>query len=353
MSHRASSGQGYRKGITVALAAALTPVLVADAEAARGDACEPIAFAGKSDGATASAAACTRAGTRGPRGPRGQRGATGARGLRGVRGATGARGTTGAQGVQGVQGAQGVDGVAGTQGATGAAGLQGVNGATGAPGATGADGTAGAPGATGATGAAGTPGATGATGADGATGAAGTPGATGATGADGATGAAGTPGATGATGADGATGATGATGPIGPEQFAEFFALAPPDNAATVSIGGAVDFPQDGPEDGNIQRLSQDAFVLPDIGVYRVSFVVPVSEAGQLQLTLDGTPLAYTLAGRATGTSQISGESLVQTTTANAVIQVVNFTSSSALTITPLAGGTAPVASTLIVEQLR
>ena len=335
MSHRASSGQGYRKGITVALAAALTPVLVADAEAARGDACEPIAFAGKSDGATASAAACTRAGTRGPRGPRGQRGATGARGLRGVRGATGARGTTGAQGVQGVQGAQGVDGVAGTQGATGAAGLQGVNGATGAPGATGADGTAGAPGATGATGAAGTPGATGATGADGATGAAGTPG------------------ATGATGADGATGATGATGPIGPEQFAEFFALAPPDNAATVSIGGAVDFPQDGPEDGNIQRLSQDAFVLPDIGVYRVSFVVPVSEAGQLQLTLDGTPLAYTLAGRATGTSQISGESLVQTTTANAVIQVVNFTSSSALTITPLAGGTAPVASTLIVEQLR
>ena len=329
MSHRASSGHGYRKGMTVALAAALTPVLVADAEAARGDACEPIAFAGKADGATASAAACTRAGTRGPRGPRGQRGATGARGLRGVRGATGARGTTGAQGVQGVQG---VDGVAGTQGATGAAGLQGVNGATGAPGATGADGAAGAPGATGAAGA---PGATGATG---------TAGAPGATGADG---------ATGATGADGATGATGATGPIGPAQFAEFFALAPPDNAATVSIGGAVDFPQDGPEDGNIQRLSQDAFVLPDIGVYRVSFVVPVSEAGQLELTLDGTPLAYTLVGRATGTSQISGESLVQTTAANAVVQVVNFTSSSALTITPLAGGTAPAASTLIIEQLR
>jgi len=350
MSHHAASGRGYRKGLTVALAAALTPVLVADAEAARGDACEPIAFAGKSDGATASAAACTRAGTRGPRG---QRGATGARGLRGVRGATGARGTTGAQGVQGVQGAEGI---AGAQGATGAAGLQGVNGATGAPGATGADGTAGAPGATGATGAtgaAGAPGATGADGATGATGAAGTPGAAGATGADGATGAAGTPGAAGVTGADGATGATGATGPIGPEQFAEFFALAPPDNAATVSIGGAVDFPQDGPEDGNIQRLSQDAFVLPDIGVYRVSFVVPVSEAGQLQLTLDGTPLAYTLVGRATGTSQISGESLVQTTTANAVIQVVNFTSSSALTITPLAGGTAPAASTLIVEQLR
>jgi len=344
---------GYRKGMTVALAAALTPVLVVDAEAARGDACEPIAFAGKSDGATASAAACTRVGERGRRGLRGQRGATGARGLRGVRGAVGARGATGAQGVQGV------DGVAGTQGATGAAGLQGVSGATGAPGAIGATGAAGTPGVGGAPGATGATGAVGSTGAAGATGAAGTPGAGGATGAagptgaDGATGAAGPTGADGATGAAGATGATGATGPIGPAQFAEFFALAPPDNAAPVSIGGAVDFPQDGPEDGNIARLSQDAFVLPDIGVYRVSFVVPVSEAGQLQLTLDGTPLAYTLVGRATGTSQISGDALVQTTTANAVIQVVNFTSSSALTITPLAGGTAPVASTLIVEQLR
>ena len=332
---------GYRKGMTVALAAALTPVLVVDAEAARGDACEPIAFAGKSDGATASAAACTRVGERGRRGLRGQRGATGARGLRGVRGAVGARGATGAQGVQGV------DGVAGTQGATGAAGLQGVSGATGAPGAIGATGAAGTPGVGGAPGATGATGAVGSTGAAGATGAAGTPGA------GGATGAAGPTGADGATGAAGATGATGATGPIGPAQFAEFFALAPPDNAAPVSIGGAVDFPQDGPEDGNIARLSQDAFVLPDIGVYRVSFVVPVSEAGQLQLTLDGTPLAYTLVGRATGTSQISGDALVQTTTANAVIQVVNFTSSSALTITPLAGGTAPVASTLIVEQLR
>lgn len=52
-------------------------------------------------------------------------------------------------------------------------------------------------------------------------------------------------GATGATGPSGSTGATGATGVV--LDFADFYALMPPDNAATVAIGGDVDFPRDGP----------------------------------------------------------------------------------------------------------
>jgi hypothetical protein len=335
---------GSKQRMTMALALCLTPALATDAEAARGDACKPTAFTGSHDATASRASDCVVVGPRGPRGLRGRKGATGSRG------ATGARGLRGVTGAVGAQGATGATGAAGTAGAAGATGLQGVTGATGAAGATGATGAAGLAGATGATGATGTAGLAGATGA---TGAPGTAGAAGATGATGTAGLDGATGATGATGDLGPTGATGATGPIGPAQLAEFFALAPPDNAATVAVGDAVDFPQDGPQDGSIVRLSQDAFNLADIGLYRVAFSVPVTEDGQLELTLNGTPLAYTVTGRATGTSPITGESFVQTTSINSVIQVVNESSSTALTITPLAGGTAPVASTLIIEQLR
>jgi hypothetical protein len=128
----------------------------------------------------------------------------------------------------------------------------------------------------------------------------------------------------------------------------------PPDNAATVAPGTDVDFPQDGPSSGTIGRVGPGSFNLAEIGTYRVAFDVPVTEAGQLILTLDGSDLAYTVVGRATGTSQITGESLVQTTTVNSILTVRNPAgNSTALTITPLAGGTRPVSASLIVEQLE
>lgn len=113
-------------------------------------------------------------------------------------------------------------------------------------------------------------------------------------------------------------------------------------------------FPQDGPSTGDIARSGAGSFVLPTAGTYRVAFNVPVTEAGQLILTLDGSDHAYTVAGRATGTSQISGEALVQTTSSNAILTVRNPAgNSTALTITPLAGGTRPAAATLVVQLLR
>jgi hypothetical protein len=132
----------------------------------------------------------------------------------------------------------------------------------------------------------------------------------------------------------------------------------PPDNAATVAVGGAVDFPSDGPSDGQIVRTGPDTFNLPDIGTYRVAFSVPVTEAGQLELTLDSgagaTELPYTVSGRATGTSPISGESLITTTASDSVLSVVNPSgNSTALTITPLAGGTHAVSASLVIERLR
>lgn len=191
------------------------------------------------------------------------------------------------------------------------------------------------------------------------TGATGVTGPTGATGATGPTGPQGIQGIPGEVGTTGPTGATGATGPQGESgrilNFADFYALMPPDNAATVAPGTDVSFPQDGPNSGSgITRIDADSFNLAEIGTYQVLFQVSVTEAGQLQLTLNGDALAYTVVGRATGTSQVVGMAILTTTTINSILTVRNpADNSTALTITPLAGGTQPVSAHLVITQLQ
>ncbi|WP_236124877.1 hypothetical protein [Clostridioides sp. ES-S-0054-01] len=59
------------------------------------------------------------------------------------------------------------------------------------------------------------------------------------------------------------------------------------------------------------------------------------------------------MVGRATGTSQIIGMALVTTSTINSTLTVRNPAgNSTALTITPLAGGTRPVSAHLVITQL-
>jgi hypothetical protein len=242
--------------------------------------------------------------TAGPHGVTGPRGATGGTG---ARGATGGRGAAGPKGDAGAAGAAGPQGPAGPKGDTGPAGSAGPQGPAGPKGDTGDAGAAGPVGPAGATGQVGPPGPAGAAGAD------------------------------------------------AVSRFAEFYALMPPDNAATVAPGSDVDFPQDGPQDGtaDIARASADSFDLAAVGIYHVAFSVPVDEPGQLELTLNGIPLAYTVTGRSTGTSAIAGEALVQTTGANGVLSVRNPASEPlALTITALAGGTEPSSATLTIERL-
>lgn len=155
----------------------------------------------------------------------------------------------------------------------------------------------------------------------------------------------------------GSSGPTGVQGPAGGIlDYADFFALMPPDNAATVGPGTDVDFPQDGPASasGLITRLGPDSFNLADIGVYEVSFQVSVTEPGQLILTLNGADLAYTVVGRATGTCQIIGFAIVPTSTINSILTVRNPAgNSTALTITPLAGGTRPVSAHLVITRIQ
>ena len=134
----------------------------------------------------------------------------------------------------------------------------------------------------------------------------------------------------------------------------------PLDNAATVGAGIPVQFPKNGPSTGVITRRggsTSPEFVLPNIGTYRVAFSVSITEPGQLVIALDsGTgmvELGYTVYGRATGTSQISGEALVTTTVAESAIELRNpLGNSTALTITPLAGGTHAVVASIVIQQL-
>ena len=172
------------------------------------------------------------------------------------------------------------------------------------------------------------------------------------TGPAGATGAIGPIGPTGPAGATGVTGSTGAAG--GLLNFADFFALMPGDNEATVAAGADVSFPQDGTIGGaGIARLGPSSFNLAAIGTYEVLFQVSVSEAGQLILTLNTLDLAYTVVGRATGTTQIVGMALVTTTAINSVLTVRNPAGNpAALTITPLAGGARPVSAHLVITQI-
>ena len=162
-------------------------------------------------------------------------------------------------------------------------------------------------------------------------------------------------GATGPQGPAGETGATGLQGEAGGVlNYADFYALMPPDNSATIAPGTDVSFPQDGPYSGSgIVRTGSDSFNLAQIGTYQILFQVSVTEAGQLILTLNGEDLEYTVAGRATGTSQIVGVAIVTTTTINSILTVRNPAgNAAALTITPLAGGTRPVSAHLVITQL-
>lgn len=165
-------------------------------------------------------------------------------------------------------------------------------------------------------------------------------------------------------GPQGPRGAPGQQGPQGPSggivDFADFYALMPGDNAATVGAGSSVDFPQDGPSSGTglIARAGVDTFNLAAIGIYQVLFQVSVAEAGQLILTLDSgggaVELPYTVVGRATGTSQIVGMALVQTSVVNSILTVSNPSGNpTALTITPSAGGTHPVSAHLTILRIQ
>lgn len=268
----------------------------------------------------------------------------------------GPRGPAGPQGPVGPRGPSGPQGIPGPQGSVGPQGPEGVPGATGAQGPVGPQGPAGETGAAGPQGPAGPAGPIGPQGPIGQTGPQGPAGATGATGPQGIAGPTGPQGPVGETGPQGPIGPAGPQGPAGGFlAYADFYALMPPDNSDAIPAGEDVAFPRTGPTSGTgIIRLSDTQFQLAEIGIYQVFFQINTEEAGQLILTLNGTDLPYTVAGReGSGASQIVGMAIVQTTAENSVLTLRNPEGTGdPLTLTPNAGGTRPVSAHLIITQI-
>ena len=136
-----------------------------------------------------------------------------------------------------------------------------------------------------------------------------------------------------------------------------FYARMPSDNAATVAAGAPVQFPQTfaGNQNGVLRATASD-FILVEAGTYEVSWQVSVTEPGQLEVwtgpTIAQSGLAYTVVGRATGTSQIVGHTLVSAL-AGTFLSIRNPAGNSpALTITPSAGGTHAVSANLLIKRI-
>lgn len=236
------------------------------------------------------------------RGCDGEMGPRGYQGIQGIQGSQGFQGYQGFQGLRGFQGFQGFQGLRGFQGFQGDQGIQGFQGDQGLQGIPGGD-----------------------------------------------QGYQGDQGPQGDQGDQGLPGLVGAT--LG---AADFYAIMPGDNATAVAAGANVEFPNDGPNTsaGGITGAGT-TFPLFNIGTYLVQFQVSVDEPGQLVIKLNGGELAYTVVGRATGTSQIVGMSLVTTTAITDYISIGNPAGNPiALTITPVAGGAQGVSAHLVIIQM-
>jgi hypothetical protein len=137
-------------------------------------------------------------------------------------------------------------------------------------------------------------------------------------------------------------------------EYASFFAIMPPDNPATIALNGKLQLPRNGDASPplSITRLTADTFQLLS-GSYSINWQTSITEAGQLELQVNGAPNLTTVMGRATGTSEI-----VQTVTLNvpvtSTISIINPPgNAAALTVTPLAGGATPVTAWLNIRRLK
>ncbi len=177
----------------------------------------------------------------------------------------------------------------------------------------------------------------------------------GAQGIAGVAGPAGAPGLAGAAGAQGIQGIPGIPGAPGLLDFSDFFALMFGDNSMTIGGGDPILFPQNGPTTNTITRqggASFTTFILPTIGTYLVQFQASISEPGQLALRINGSVDPNTVVGRLTGTDQIVGKSLVTTSVPNTTLEIIN-DNTTALTMTPIAGGTQNVSAHVLIIRIQ
>ncbi len=164
----------------------------------------------------------------------------------------------------------------------------------------------------------------------------------------------GLPGVAGVAGIPGIPGVAGIPGGAAAFEYADFYALNPPD-AQVVPATFPVAFPNAGPNSGAvISNGAGTQFTLPAVGTYQIEFQVSVTEGpAQLQLSLNGVADPNTVVARATGTDQIVGVFYETTTVANTILSVINPAGNVNLTVTPNAGGVDPVSAHLLITRIR
>jgi hypothetical protein len=70
-------------------------------------------------------------------------------------------------------------------------------------------------------------------------------------------------------------------------------------------------------------------------------------------LRLNSGLILDSVVGRATGSSQITGLSVVSTTTSNSVLEVINPPGNIAFSIPPNDGGTQPITAHLVIIRIQ
>ena len=152
---------------------------------------------------------------------------------------------------------------------------------------------------------------------------------------------------------NGTNGVDGANGTSGVVDFAEFYALMPPNNNLAIGSGVDVNFNTAGPAKSGtdiLQFLSFN-FVINAAGIYEVAYFVAVNESTQFVLCFDGNPDPTLVTGRASTNNYVMARHLIQITTPGVIVSVRNAGPSS-VTITPDAGGASPVSAHITFVRL-
>lgn len=158
----------------------------------------------------------------------------------------------------------------------------------------------------------------------------------------------------GAQGVPGTTGPTGPTGAAGSGDSAMFYAVMPGNNPFPVSAGGRVEFPQLGPNTGtDIVALNATAFTLNTAGTYRVTFSVPVEEAGQLVVVLNGNQVPSTVVGRDARFTPIAGSVLIHADAGDRLSINNQQFAFTPITVSVTPGGQPFATATLLIDLVK
>jgi hypothetical protein len=95
-----------------------------------------------------------------------------------------------------------------------------------------------------------------------------------------------------------------------------------------------------------------DGITVISAGNYEITFVVSGVEPSQFGLFVNGAPVADTIYGSGAGTQTNDGQA-IETLAAGDVVTLVNHSSSAAVTLQTLAGGTETnVNASIVIEKL-